>query len=362
MHTHRKIFILVPALNPTGPIKGAYALANSFAKSRNVTLVTLKSSGNVHAPLDYRVKRVSLAEIEGGFSKRVSAYQALLRAAGGRRCSVSLSMCFSADLVNAFCRQEAVTCSSIRGNLFQNYRMDYGWLGIPLAAFHYGLSRCFDRTIAMTSAMARHVRMFALRKPDIVGNFVDEDALEPNRSRCQPKGPLRFVFLASMTPRKQPVLVIEAFKELLNRGVDAHLDMIGEGPLGSEAAARGAVLGVGERVSFRGQMSNPYPLLANADALVLPSLSEGLSRAALEALHLGVPCVLRDVDGNRDLVVTGRNGVLFTRNSDLAEGMLDAAKISRSKAFGVRDSLLPASYTQSYCLQQYLNVLENDNG
>ena len=36
--------------------------------------------------------------------------------------------------------------------------------------------------------------------------------------------------------------------------------------------------------------------------MVLPSFSEGTSRAALESLFLGVPIILRDVDSNKDLI------------------------------------------------------------
>ena len=51
--------------------------------------------------------------------------------------------------------------------------------------------------------------------------------------------------------------------------------------------------------------------------MVLPSFSEGVSRSALEALFLGVPCVLRDVDGASELIHDGINGYLFNENSEL---------------------------------------------
>jgi len=59
-----KIFcILLPSPFPTGPVKGAYALANSFAQSSNleVFIVFLRKGPGVNAFLDKRVKLIILA-------------------------------------------------------------------------------------------------------------------------------------------------------------------------------------------------------------------------------------------------------------------------------------------------------------
>ena len=50
------IFILVPSPHPTGPVKGAFALANALAPIRRVVLVYLKDGPGVDANLDTRVE------------------------------------------------------------------------------------------------------------------------------------------------------------------------------------------------------------------------------------------------------------------------------------------------------------------
>lgn len=55
----RSFFILVPSPHPTGPVKGACALANALAPSRRVVLVFLKPGPGVDAALDDRVERVT---------------------------------------------------------------------------------------------------------------------------------------------------------------------------------------------------------------------------------------------------------------------------------------------------------------
>lgn len=352
----RTIFILVPAPFPTGPIKGAYALANALVPKRRVVLVFLKEGPGADAPLHEQVEVVSLARTPGGWRGRLAAYRKLLEDAGGRRRVGSISMCLSADWINRFCRRQAVTCASVRGNLPQNYRLDYGWLGVPLALGHLLALRAFDHVVAMTCSMAAQLHSLAAIQAHVIGNFVDEPALE--RHRCSEEcaaGPLRFVFVGSLSVRKQPELVIAAIEKL--RDKDVRLEVLGDGPLREMLSGLVESSSLHGRVSLHGQVSDPYPILATADAFVLPSRSEGVSRAALEALYLGVPCVLRDVDGNSELLAAPESGALFARDGDLAAAMLKAAAYSRARTG--RTSLLPPVFQQDTAATQYLDILEH---
>jgi glycosyltransferase involved in cell wall biosynthesis len=111
------------------------------------------------------------------------------------------------------------------------------------------------------------------------------------------------------------------------------------------------------QVHLHGQVTNPYPLVASADAFVLPSRSEGLSRAALEALYLGVPCVLRDVDGNGELVANPEAGALFCRDADLGPVLTEVVIASRKRDSAC--SLLPPAFRQEHAAQRYRELMEN---
>lgn len=351
----RSIFILVPSLHPTGPVKGAIALANALSGNRAVTMVSLKPGPGADAFLDPNIRHVCLAG-NGSIYQRIRVYKRLLREAGGRANTASLSLCMSADMVNLFCRSVAVTCASVRGNLPKNYRFHYGPLGIPLAMSHLAALRGMDHVVAMTTSMARQVARYTGKVPAVISNFVDEPALEGYRVHCKRSGPIHFVFLASLTIRKRPDLLIDALAKLRRSGVDAHLDLVGEGPLMEMINQHILRAGLSEFVTLHGHLSDPYHLLARADALVLPSLSEGLSRAGLEALYLGVPCVLRNIDGNFELVSNGVNGVLFSRDEELPDAMLAAAKMGRRSA--TRVSLLPPACAQMEAVRRYLDLME----
>ncbi|MGE3342198.1 MAG: glycosyltransferase [Vicinamibacterales bacterium] len=354
MNLHQ-IFILVPSAHPTGPIKGAYALANALVDSRRVTLVTLKAGPGVEACLDERVTTLSLAGTRGGWRGRIRAYRELLRAAGGRHMVASISLLFSADLVNGCCSRQAVIVSSVRGNLVQNYRMDYGPPGVIWALLHLASLRRFDHITAMTQEMARQVQRYARKVPVVIGNFVDEQELARYRVAAPPSGPLRFVFVGSLTHRKQPLLVLKAVAQLRNGGVDLDAEVIGDGPLRPKLIDEIGRLSAGDIVRLHGHLPRPYDLVARADALVLPSISEGVSRAALEAMHLGVPVVMRAADGSAE-VLNGRNGVAFQDDRELPVAMLAAARLSRSAK--VRESLLPEMFRQETAVRQYLKLVK----
>ena len=116
------------------------------------------------------------------------------------------------------------------------------------------------------------------------------------------------------------------------------------------------LLNLNDIVKVHGHVSSPYKLISESSVFVLPSESEGTSRASLEALHLGIPCVLRNIDGNSELVEDGINGFLFNRDDDLLDAMLKA--INFCNPYLGRESLLPEFYRQEKCGKAYLELLE----
>jgi glycosyltransferase involved in cell wall biosynthesis len=68
--------------------------------------------------------------------------------------------------------------------------------------------------------------------------------------------------------------------------------------------------GLSTHVSLLGAWEDISPLLASADIFILPSRWEGLSRALMEAMAAGLPAIATQVDGIKDLITDGVNGLL----------------------------------------------------
>ncbi len=116
--------------------------------------------------------------------------------------------------------------------------------------------------------------------------------------------------VGSLYPVKGHRFLLEAMPEILRRWPNARLLMIGRGEL--EVALKEQVdqLAIGANVHFLGMRQDVPRLLSVLDAFVLPSVSEGLSLALLEAMASGKPVVATLVGGNPEVIEQGRTGFL----------------------------------------------------
>lgn len=77
-------------------------------------------------------------------------------------------------------------------------------------------------------------------------------------------------------------------------------------------------LAVKEKWTWCGECNNVEDLYLEYDALILPSLSEGLSNAICEALYAGCPVLASNVCDNPHLVKNGERGYLFDPTNPLS--------------------------------------------
>lgn len=101
--------------------------------------------------------------------------------------------------------------------------------------------------------------------------------------------------------------------------------LIGEGSLRRRLERQAAAAGVEQAVIFTGHRDDALDLMAACDALVLPSLWEGLPYVLLEAMSLGKPVVASDVGGCGEVVADGETGHLVPPSDPqaLAAALLD---------------------------------------
>ncbi len=100
----------------------------------------------------------------------------------------------------------------------------------------------------------------------------------------------------------------------------------------SSERALAVSLKVEVKVQFLGQMENPLPILQAADAYIMPSLSEGISIAALEAFAVGLPAILSDVSGLRDFAAQ-YPGIYYSEPvaSSIADAILKLGKLDNQR-------------------------------
>lgn len=105
-------------------------------------------------------------------------------------------------------------------------------------------------------------------------------------------------------------LLIEQMPAVIERFPRVRLVIVGGGPLQDELAALITQLGLSDRVSLLGQRSDVALLSAGFDVFAMPSLTEGLSIALLEACATHLAIVTTAVGGNPEIVHDGKTGLL----------------------------------------------------
>lgn len=116
------------------------------------------------------------------------------------------------------------------------------------------------------------------------------------------------IFPAEFSPRKNQAMLIRALPRLPRC---CKLLLPGQGELLGSCKALAGELGVEDRVIFPGFVRDIGSLLAVSDLAVSSSRYEGLPFNVMEAMAFGLPRVVSDVKGNRDLVKDGVSGFLF---------------------------------------------------
>ena len=116
--------------------------------------------------------------------------------------------------------------------------------------------------------------------------------------------------VGSLYPVKGHRFLISAMPEIIRQWPGAVLLVIGRGELEASLKLQAEQLGLAANIRFLGMRPDVSRLLSVLDAFVLPSLSEGLSLALLEAMASGKPVVATAVGGNPELVDQGRTGFL----------------------------------------------------
>jgi glycosyltransferase involved in cell wall biosynthesis len=104
--------------------------------------------------------------------------------------------------------------------------------------------------------------------------------------------------------------LLQAIPDIVKRVGRVTFLFAGRGELEPEIKRQASELGIQEHVRFLGFRNDIPRLLSLLDLFVLPSLSEGLSIAILEAMAAGIPVVATEVGGNPELILNGETGYL----------------------------------------------------
>ncbi|MEU4768125.1 glycosyltransferase [Actinosynnema sp. NPDC023794] len=170
-----------------------------------------------------------------------------------------------------------------------------------------------DAVLAVGSELRRAIKDLTPRaRVLVVPNPVDTTVFHPGlRPTATEDGRLRLITTGRLVDYKGVDQVLQATALLRDRGLNPHLDVIGEGPELGRLRAMAADLRLADAVRFHGRQHKAdfAPLVAAAHVAVVAGDFETFCVAGIEALACGTPVVATRCGGPQDYI-TPRNGRL----------------------------------------------------
>ncbi len=172
---------------------------------------------------------------------------------------------------------------------------------------------------------------FSAEKISVIPNGVDTAHFTPGsrtaarRALDLPANAVCIGIVGRFGPFKRHDILLRAFAEIAPHFPTAHLVIAGLG--GSEEAAvrsRAQAAPLAARIHWLGFQSDPRTCYQALDLLAIPSVNEGLSNVALEAMSSAVPALANVGCGHEHLITTGHDGVI----ADLTTPAALAAQLS----------------------------------
>jgi glycosyltransferase involved in cell wall biosynthesis len=166
---------------------------------------------------------------------------------------------------------------------------------------------------------ARYPRSYDPSRWSVVHNGVDVQRFRPRPEGAPAVLPAEFgipagapvaALVGHMRPAKGHEEAVRAWPAVVAAHPEARLLLIGNGPLEAHLRQLAGELGVADRIVFAGARDDVHALLPSATLVVLPTHTEALPTALLEASACGIPSVATNVGGVPEVIVDGRTGWL----------------------------------------------------
>ena len=311
----------VTVINPIGVPPVAFG--------RYKALAAAATSGVEHGVSVHRPRFPLIPKLGGRFNPRLIARAVLPLA---RRLHAETPF----DLVDAqFFYPDGPAAGRIAGSLGLPFAIKargadisyWGERGYALQQMHKAADHAAG-LLAVSRALVEDMAALGLPREKIAVHYtgLDRDLFRPlDRIECRrrlaehfgfdlPAGAPLLASIGALIPRKGQEYAIPALPRLPG----ARLVLVGTGPDRAKLQALAASEGVAERVHFLGSLDHAMlpVVLSASDAMVLPSASEGLANAWVEALACGCPLVITEAGGARELLTTPRAGRIVGRNPE----------------------------------------------
>lgn len=300
------VLYVCSSLKRTGPTSQLFNICHEVQKmGHKVLVVTLsnESSDSLKSKFeqnDIRVISLAISRVKGIFLNKIL----IKRILNEYKPAVVHTQGLRADSLFADLKVENVQLvATLRNVPWLDYPMTYGkLLGWFMYRKHLAVLKKFNQAVTVSNAVkdafieSNHTELG--RSLKVINNGVDTSYFSPEECKyvdrlqaLKKEGKLLFISVGHLSSRKDPETVVKGFLESEYSDI-AYLIFLGDGEYLDLLRNK---YRDNSNVIFLGRAENVRDFLNESDLFISASLSEGFPNTVLEALSLGVPCIISDI-------------------------------------------------------------------
>lgn len=212
---------------------------------------------------------------------------------------------FKADVIHSHLYYGAIFSLFVKSNkkIYTHHNIDLGTNKNIYKILDLGV----DDYIGICGACESMLNKIARKPVTQITNGVAENRII-KLVNYQPRKPLKVLMAGRLTEQKNFKLFLDAM--IYNQNLNIELKIAGEGPEKKALEDYAAKNGLLPRVDFLGNCDNIKEIMTTVDVFAMSSAWEGLPIALIEATLTGLPVIVTDVGGCREIVEHVGNGIV----------------------------------------------------
>jgi len=318
MKTERKLIFILPNLRTGGAQKTFIRLANIFKKEGNlIEIIVLGSPSNLYKDINKNIKCTFF------YKKKIKYAFSQLYLYLNREKPYAIITCLNymnvmATIVTKIASPNSKIIISERG-IFSKEVNNKSFYSLIIKFLSFVTYRIANEIIAVSRGVALDLSetlKIPLNKIKVIYNpTISESLIKQSQEKIPAKYEKYFkkptiVSIGRLEHVKGYDILIKAFSKVKNI-IDCSLIIIGEGSLRKELIELCKSLNIENSVFLPGIISNPYPFVRRSKIFVLPSRSEGLPNALIEALGIGKTLIATDCEGAKEIISSRKIGYII---------------------------------------------------
>ncbi|OAT50309.1 group 1 glycosyltransferase [Proteus hauseri ATCC 700826] len=292
----KNILFIISSLEKGGPVNQLFELLSKINEcSFNITLLSLSSlESNKSRYNDFLKLNIELISLNYDGYNLFKINSEIKEIILQKNINVIISQGFRADIsLPKLINQKKI--SILHNYIYPDYKHEYGLIkSIVMSLLHIYALKKVDTVISVSQSVSEYVKSKYKLTSIYIRNGVKEKE-EKNNSFNEKKF-INLVYVGNLDKRKNVKTLLKSFDKLDG---DFRLRIIGSGP---EEELLKKQYSLNKKITFEGYSNHVDNILYESDIFISASTFEGLPMAVLEALSIGIPCILSDIPPHNEII------------------------------------------------------------